>query len=263
LAAGPVDLSVVIPVLDEAENVAPLAEEIGRALGTTAHAGRYEIVYVDDGSTDGTDRALAALAAGPLPVRVLRHDRPYGQSAAIRSGVAAARGDWIVTLDGDGQNDPADIPTLLTARERAARDGVPPPGLVGGLRVDRHDSPSRRRASRFANALRGRMLGDDCPDTGCGLKLFRRDVFLTLPRLRSTHRFLPALFRIGGERTVYVPVGHRPRRAGRSKYGNLKRGLVGAVDLLGVYWLKRRGVMARAEEVAPARSYGLKDDAAE
>ncbi|MEQ8967817.1 MAG: glycosyltransferase [Azospirillaceae bacterium] len=253
-------MSVVIPVLDEVDNVGPLAGEIGRALDATRFAGRYEIVFVDDGSTDGTAAALADLAAGPLPLRVLRHDRPHGQSAAIRAGVAAARGGWIVTLDGDGQNDPADIPALLDARDRA--EG-PVPGLVGGLRVDRHDSVSRKWASRLANGLRGRMLGDDCPDTGCGLKLFRRDVFLELPRFRAVHRFLPALFRIHGERTVYVPVGHRARRAGRSKYGNLKRGAVGVVDLLGVYWLARRGVVARAEEVEIDRADGLEDDAAE
>ncbi len=212
-----------------------------------AIAGRVELVeliFVDDGSADDTAARLARLRRGEPRLRLLRHDRRAGQSAAIRSGVKAARAAWIVTLDGDGQNDPADIPRLVAAAAEAPH----PPVLVGGLRTRRHDRWSRRAGSRLANAVRGRMLGDRCPDTGCSLKLFRRDPFLELPYFDGMHRFLPALFALGGEPVLYLPVNHRPRLHGRTKYGNLRRGLVGIVDLLGVRWLQSRTAAVDARE---------------
>jgi dolichol-phosphate mannosyltransferase len=232
--------SVVIPVYNEEENVLPLLEEIERAV-----AGRpCEVIFVDDASSDGTAAALApATATGRA--RLLRHLKRAGQSAAVRTGVRAACGRWIVTLDGDGQNDPADIPNLLKVAE-----AEPALRLVGGLRAKRRDTWSKRAASRFANGLRQRMLRDDCPDTGCGIKAFERDAYLELPFFGAQHRFLPALFRAYGHRASYVAVGHRPRARGSSKYTNLRRGLIGIVDILGVYWLMRRTVLSPAVEGA-------------
>jgi len=240
-AGEPHPLSIVVPVHDEAENVEPLVAEL------LAIAGRIElveIIFVDDGSADETAARLSQLRRGEKRLRLLRHDRRAGQSAAIRSGVKAARAAWIVTLDGDGQNDPADIPRLVAAAAAAPR----PPVLVGGLRTRRHDRWSRRAGSRLANAVRGRLLGDRCPDTGCSLKLFRRDRFLELPYFDGMHRFLPALFALGGEPVLYLPVNHRPRLHGRTKYGNLRRGLIGIVDLLGVRWLQSRTAVVDARE---------------
>jgi dolichol-phosphate mannosyltransferase len=228
------DLSVVIPVKDEAANVAPLVAELRAALdGSLA----YEIVYVDDGSKDGTAAEVARLQAEAPHLRLLRHIRNYGQSAAIRSGVRAARAAWIATLDGDGQNDPADIPKLwrilLTTPEA-------PSLLIAGYRESRQDSWSKRFASQVANRVRRRMLGDDAPDTGCGLKLFPRALFLELPYFNHMHRFLPALVLREGGIVRSIRVNHRPRRGGASKYGNFDRLGVGVVDLFGVMWLKRR-----------------------
>ncbi len=235
-ARGPrPSLSVVVPVFNEAENVAPLIDEIAAAL---ADHGPIEIIYVDDGSTDDTVARLSACRADRPILRVLRHDRRSGQSAAVRTGVAAARAPWIVTLDGDGQNDPADLPRLIDHVRAAAPDRRP--ALVGGLRLNRRDTWSRRLAGRFANLLRQSLLRDGCSDTGCGLKLFRRDAFLGVAQFGATHRFLPALFRAAGHATAFLPVGHRPRRRGTSKYGNARRAAVGLVDLLGVLWLTRR-----------------------
>ena len=231
LSTGRPALSVVVPVRDEAADVAPLIGEIRAALGPIA---AYEIVYVDDGSTDGTARALAEMAVPEL--RALRLRRPCGQSAAIRAGVRAARAPWVVTLDGDGQNDPADIRKLLDARDRA--EGAA--GLFVGHRRRRRDGALKRISSRIANAVRGRLLGDRTPDTGCGLKLFPRAVFLELPFFDHMHRFLPALFLAAGRPVVSVEVGHRPRLHGRSKYGILDRLWVGIVDLFGVMWLRSR-----------------------
>lgn len=238
-------LSVVIPVFNEEDNVLPLLEEIERAL--TGHT-VFEVVFVDDGSSDATTARLApAVAAGRA--RLLRHLRRSGQSAAVRSGVKAARAGWVATLDGDGQNDPADIPALL-----AAASGPDAPRLVGGLRATRRDTWSKRAASRAANAIRQSLLRDGCTDTGCGLKLFRRDAFLDLPFFGAMHRFLPALFKAHGHAVAYVAVGHRPRRRGASKYTNLRRGLIGVIDLLGVYWLARRTVLSPiiGDDGAPA-----------
>jgi glycosyltransferase involved in cell wall biosynthesis len=228
---GNVAISVVVPVKDEAGNVGPLAREIAAALNGQFH----EIIFIDDGSTDGTAQALTALKAEIPQLRVLRHARNLGQSRGIRSGVQAAKGEIIVTLDGDGQNDPADIPRLVNA---LAAD--PALGMVSGIRVKRKDSPSRRLASRVGNGLRNWLLGDGASDTGCGLKAFRRQAFLDLPYFDHIHRFLIALMLREGVGVSYVPVNHRPRLTGRSKYTNFGRLLVSIQDLLGVRWLQRR-----------------------
>jgi len=227
--SGGTALSVVVPVKDEAGNVAPLAREIAAALAGREH----EILFVDDGSTDGTAAALTALKGEIPQLRVLRHGRNLGQSRSIRSGVQAARGDIIVTLDGDGQNDPADIPKLLAALE-------PDVAMVSGVRVKRKDTASRRLASRLGNRFRSALLGDGATDTGCGLKVFRRAVFLDLPYFDHLHRFLIALVLREGWKVNYVPVNHRPRLTGTSKYTNFGRLLVSMQDLLGVRWLQRR-----------------------
>jgi glycosyltransferase involved in cell wall biosynthesis len=229
--SGGIALSVVVPVKDEAGNVAPLVREIAAALAGQEH----EILFVDDGSTDGTTAALTALKSEIPQLRVLRHGRNLGQSRGIRTGVQAARGDIIVTLDGDGQNDPADIPKLLA--ELCAQPDV---AMVSGIRVKRQDSASRRLASRLGNRFRSALLGDGATDTGCGLKAFRRDVFLNLPYFDHLHRFLIALVQREGWKVSYVPVNHRPRLTGTSKYTNFGRLLVSAQDLLGVRWLQRR-----------------------
>jgi dolichol-phosphate mannosyltransferase len=227
------DLSVVIPVRNEAENIAPLVAEIRAALdGLVA----YEIVCVDDGSSDATAAAIEALKTGLPELRLIRHDTSYGQSAAIRTGVKAARAAWIATLDGDGQNDPADIPRLWALAQAAA--GAPV--LITGQRTKRRDSWMKRVSSRIANRVRATLLGDGTPDTGCGLKLFRRDLFLDLPFFDHMHRFLPALVARDGGRIVSVAVNHRPRTRGRSNYGTLDRLAVAFADLLGVIWLQRR-----------------------
>jgi dolichol-phosphate mannosyltransferase len=232
--------SVVVPVKNEAENIAPLLEEIHAALDGR---GEFEVVYVDDGSTDATAERLAAALERYPRLRVLRHERSCGQSAAIATGVRAARGEWIVTLDGDGQNDPADIPVLVAA----ASDDV---ALVAGQRVRRQDARVKRLASRIANGVRSRLLGDATPDTGCGLKLIRRSVFLALPYFDHMHRFLAALVQRAGGTTLLVPVNHRPRRHGVSNYGVFDRLWVGIVDLAGVMWLQRRGSRPCVREIA-------------
>ncbi len=230
-------LSVVVPVRDEADNVAPLIAEIRVALA--AH-GPFEMVFVDDGSGDGTAAALKRVAAECRELRVVRHRASAGQSAAIVTGVRRARGEVIVTLDGDGQNDPADIPALLARFADAKdRDRL----LVTGLRARRMDSWTKRVSSRVANAVRGWLLGDATPDTGCGLKVFTRDAFLAMPAFDHMHRFLPALMLRQGGQVVSVLVNHRPRRAGATKYGVFDRLGVGIVDLLGVKWLMRRAAL--------------------
>jgi dolichol-phosphate mannosyltransferase len=238
-------LSVVIPALDEAENLVELLEEVGKVL---ASAPSYEILVVDDGSRDATLARLRAVQArGHLPLRILRHRRHLGQSAALRTGIAAARAEWVVTLDGDGQNDPADVPRLLGARDRDARREEL--RLVCGHRRHRRDAWSRRAASRIANGVRRRVLGDGTPDTGCGLKLIHRPTYLELPFFDHQHRFLPALVGQLGGRVISVEVEHRPRSRGRSKYGVNDRLWVGLVDLAGVLWLGRRSRRSAADEV--------------
>ena len=240
-------LSVVVPVFNEEGNVAPLIGEIVAALRGRApgEGGDFEIVYVDDDSKDGTLSRLQALKAEVPELRVIRHRRQSGQSTAIRNGVKAARGAWIATLDGDGQNDPADIPKLLAERARAGDDVK----LFAGWRVERKDTGSKRIASKVANAIRSRMLRDETPDTGCGIKLFERAAFLELPHFNHMHRYLPALMQRAGYRSVSVPVGHRHRASGVSKYNNLNRALVGISDLHGVAWLIRRGKVTPVEEL--------------
>ena len=227
----PIAISVVVPVKDEAGNVAPLAREIAAALKTEPH----EIIFIDDGSTDGTAEALMALRGEIPQLRVLRHGRNLGQSRGVRSGVLAAKGEIIVTLDGDGQNDPADIPSLLAELRR--NDGL---AMVSGVRVKRQDTASRRLASRLGNRFRSWLLKDGATDTGCGLKAFRREAYLALPYFDHQHRFLIALMRREGFGVSFVPVGHRARGSGRSKYTNLGRMLVSVNDLLGMRWLIRR-----------------------
>lgn len=228
-------VSVVVPVRNEGPNILPLVAEIDAALAGVAH----EIVYVDDGSTDDTPTRLRE-AARATRMTVRRHRASCGQSAAVVTGVRAARGAWVATLDGDGQNDPADIPALLerARTEEAAAGGAPV--LVAGHRVSRRDTQTKRLASRAANRIRARLLGDATPDTGCGLKLFRRETFLALPHFDHMHRYLPALVLREGGRVVSVPVNHRPRTRGRSNYGTLDRLWVGIFDLAGMYWLQRR-----------------------
>jgi dolichol-phosphate mannosyltransferase len=235
-------LSVVVPVHDEEDNVAPLVAEI-----LTALRGKlpFEIVYVDDASRDRTLQRLRELQASTPELRVLRHVANSGQSTAIRNGVKAARAPWIATLDGDGQNDPADIPKLLAQREQATREVK----LFAGWRVERQDSNSKRWASKWANAIRSRLLRDDTPDTGCGIKLFEREAFLDLPGFDHMHRYLPALMQRAGWKTVSVPVHHRHRTAGVSKYDNLQRALVGIRDLRGVAWLIARNRRTVVEEL--------------
>lgn len=228
------DISIVIPVRNEAANIAPLVREIRAALDGRLD---YEIVYVDDGSEDSTAAELRALKAGFPRLRALRHGRRAGQSAAIRTGVRAARGAWIATLDGDGQNDPADIPRLW----EVVRDApAAAPLLVAGLRQKRRDSWAKRMASRIANRVRSRLLRDGTADTGCGLKLFPRTLYLDLPFFDHNHRFLPALVQRQGGRVQSVVVNHRPRERGQSNYRVLDRLWVGITDLVGVMWLKRR-----------------------
>ncbi|MEQ7417843.1 glycosyltransferase family 2 protein [Xanthomonas campestris pv. campestris] len=234
-------LSVVVPVFNERDNVAPLVGEIVAALrGVVA----FEIVYVDDHSRDDTLAVLQELKNRTPELRVLHHVTQSGQSTAVRSGVKAARASWIATLDGDGQNDPADIPKLLIARAQAE----PQVKLFAGWRVNRQDSGSKRWASKWANAIRSRMLQDNTPDTGCGIKLFERDAFLDLPYFDHMHRYLPALMQRAGWRTISVPVHHRHRTAGVSKYNNLNRALVGIRDLRGVAWLITRSKRTAVEE---------------
>jgi dolichol-phosphate mannosyltransferase len=228
-------LSVVVPVHNEAPNLEPLIRAIGEALAGIDH----EIVYVDDGSTDATPAALARLAAEVPSLVHVRHRQSCGQSAAIVTGVRVARGSFIATLDGDGQNDPADIPAMLEAALAAEIVG-PCPVLIAGHRTTRRDSGAKRWGSRIANAVRSRLLGDGTPDTGCGLKLFRRAAFLEVPQFDHMHRFMPALFIRAGGHVVSVPVRHHPRAHGASHYGTWDRLKVGIVDLFGVAWLQRR-----------------------
>ena len=241
------ELSVVIPVLNEAGNIEPLLAEVVAALQGKFD---YEIVYVDDASDDATPDELASARRRHPQLRVVTHRRTCGQSTALRSGVIAARGDWIATLDGDGQNDPADIPKLLEVARQAAATGQTV--LVAGYRKRRQDSNVKRVSSRVANAVRSRLLGDATPDTGCGLKVFARADFLTLPYFDHMHRFLPALMQRAGGSVTSVEVNHRHRQRGASKYGTLDRLAVGVVDLLGVMWLQRRARIPEANEARDA-----------
>jgi glycosyltransferase involved in cell wall biosynthesis len=222
-------VAIVVPVRNEAGNITPLVDEIAAALEGT----HFEIVYVDDGSTDATGAELAALMRARPYLRTVRHAASCGQSAAVRTGVKAARAPVVATLDGDGQNDPAFLPALIGA----LTDGV---GLVAGQRVGRKATGFKKLQSRIANGVRGGILKDGTRDSGCGLKAFRRDAFLALPYFDGLHRFLPALVRRDGFDVAYVDVIDRDRRAGTSNYGMWDRLWVGILDLAGVWWLIRR-----------------------
>lgn len=242
--SSPPDLTVLIPVFNEAGNVAPLASEIAAALTPVC---AFEIVFIDDGSSDATPAELAAAQKMHANVRVIRHTRRAGKSAALATGFHAAKGKWIQTLDGDRQNDPADAASLW----RQLHAPGPPArlGLVAGIRKRRNDGALKLFSSRIANGVRRAMLRDATPDTGCGFKLIRRDVALQLPFFDGMHRFLPALVRRAGYEVMQSPVNDRPRVTGRSKYGFFGRLGAGIVDLLGVFWLTRRGTHAETEEI--------------
>lgn len=234
--------SLIIPACDEEGNIGALVEECFE----TIPAGQLgELIVVDDGSSDQTAAVIIGLKPKFKKLRLLRHARRSGQSAALRSGIRAANHAVIAQLDGDGQNDPADLPRLF---EMLGEPGGSGPALVGGIRTRRMDTGSKRLASRLANAIRSRAVGDDCPDTGCGTKIYWREAFLALPFFTSLHRFLPALFQANGYETAYLPVNDRERASGTTKYNNLNRALLGAYDLFGVRWLKNRTVVPEVFE---------------
>ncbi len=243
----PCALSVVVPAFNEEGNVGHLVDEVVAAL-----RGRidFEMVFVDDCSKDGTLAELKATQARHPELRVLSHERQSGQSTAVRNGIKAARGAWIATLDGDGQNDPADIPKLLAERANAASDVK----CFAGWRTTRKDDAGKRFSSKVANAVRSRLLRDATPDTGCGIKLFEREVFLDLPYFDHMHRYIPALMQRAGWRTVSVPVNHRQRGAGASKYTNFGRLMVAFADLQGVAWLIRRSKRTAVREFGTERT---------
>jgi len=239
---SPLALSVVVPVFNERANIAPLIAEITAALRQLID---FEIVYVDDCSSDDTLTQLSAQKAQVPELRVLQHQRQSGQSTALRTGIRHARGLWIATLDGDGQNDPADIAKLLAAR--AAAPSITK--MFAGWRVQRRDIWSKRMGSIVANAVRSRALCDATPDTGCGLKLFERAAYLDLPYFDHMHRYLPALMQRAGHLTLSIPVSHRARTSGVSKYTNFGRLIVGLSDLCGVAWLIRRAKITDVSEI--------------
>ena len=238
-------VSVIVPVRNEAGNIGPLVAEIERALADLMPS---EAIYVDDGSGDATSAELRVLAQGRPWLRHVRHQSSCGQSAAVRTGVIAARAPVVVTLDGDGQNDPAFIPALVARLEQAG----PTCGLVQGQRVGRKDTPFKKFQSRVANQIRGAVLQDGTRDTGCGLKCFPRSVYLGLPYFDALHRFMPALVRRDGFTVALLDVVDRPRLSGTSNYGFFDRLWVGIVDMMGVRWLiRRRKAVPIAMEIGP------------
>ena len=239
------ELSVIVPVKDEAENLKPLVNELTCILDT--YGTNYEILYVDDGSADRTPEILKKLEAQVPRLCFLRHPQCFGQSAAILTGVQAAKGAVIATLDGDGQNDPADIPALLERYRREEKLLGSELVMIAGYRAKRKDAILKKVSSRIANAVRKVLLKDDTLDTGCGLKVFARAMFMALPHFNHMHRFLPALVIRAGGRVISVPVNHRPRAHGFSKYGVWNRLWIGIMDLLGVMWLTRRSIKAVPE----------------
>ncbi len=228
------DLSVVIPVQNEEENIRLLIEEVRQSLDGVLD---YELIYVNDGSNDATLQILEEYRVGFPVLQVISHETGVGQSTAVRTGVNQAKSSVIATLDGDGQNDPADIPALYQALEKHADFGVV---LVNGYRKKRKDTAIRRFSSRLANGIRSGLLGDDTPDTGCGLKVFSREAYQAIPFFDHLHRFLPAMMINGGGKVISVEVNHRERRLGSSHYGFFDRLWVGIFDLMGVIWLKSR-----------------------
>ena len=240
-------LSIVVPVHNETDNVESLIAEIHQALQPLE---AYEMIFVDDGSRDDSLNKLQQAMQHYPNLRVLQHQKSCGQSRAVHSGVVAARYDWIATLDGDGQNDPADIPSLITELERQPSESL---WMLAGYRHKRNDTGWRRFSSKFANGIRGAILQDSTPDSGCGLKLFRRDKFLSLPYFDHIHRFLPALIQMAGGEVISVKVNHRSRSHGQSKYGTLDRLVAGIVDLLGVIWLKKRHSLPVVSEISNNR----------
>ncbi len=244
------EISVLVPVMNEAGNIRPLIDEICETL-----SGRnFEIIYIDDASNDTSPAELADTQAAISQLRVLRHHRRAGQSAAIRSGLLRARGDLIAVLDGDGQNVPADLPNL----EQALLAGGPAHGMAAGIRAKRQDSTWRLAASRGAKWIRSSLLGDTHPDSGCGIKILQRDLFLQLPFFNHMHRFMPSLVRRHGGFVTGVSVAHRPRVQGTSKYKVLDRLLVGISDILGVIWLLRRAPR-QGEVIEVTTSAGSRD----
>ncbi|MDR9439632.1 MAG: glycosyltransferase family 2 protein [Halomonas sp.] len=246
-------ISVIIPARDEAGNLPGLLDEIATALATIEH----EVLVVDDASRDGTWALLEARAATDRRLRPLRHAESAGQSTSVWQAGHEARGEWLATLDGDGQNDPADLPSLI---DRARRGDVT---LVAGHRTTRHDDWLKRLSSRVANGVRARLLRDETPDTGCGLKVMRREAFLRLPYFNHMHRFLPALVQAQGGRCVSLPVNHRPRGAGRSHYGLNNRLWAGLVDMAGVMWLRRRSRLPAPLETFAREDTTARDDRTE
>jgi dolichol-phosphate mannosyltransferase len=238
-------ISIVVPVHNEAENIQPLLNEITTALQNFAD---YEIIYVDDGSRDNTLEVLKVAQQTITNLRVFHHEKSCGQSASIYTGIKAAKFPVIATLDGDGQNNPADIPNLY-AQLQSQRETHSKLAMIAGWRNQRHDSAWRLFSSKFANGIRSRLLGDATPDTGCGLKVFMRDAALQLPFFDHYHRFLPALMLRSGYQVVSVPVTHRARERGVSNYGTLDRLWVGVSDILGVMWLKTRMKLTEVVEI--------------
>lgn len=249
-------ISIVIPAYNECDNIAILVDEVLAALPAALHC---ELIVVDDGSTDGTREVLLERLACRPALRLLRHTRNFGQSSALATGLRAARADWVITLDGDGQNDPADIASLLHWLGDPERPSTV--RMVCGHRARRRDRWVKRWSSRIANGVRAWALGDGTPDTGCGLKLIHRESFLCVPAFNHMHRFLPALFRRQGFDIVSVVVNHRPRLAGRSKYGVFNRLWVGIVDLIGVAWLQRRRLLPEHQELSIEAEAAASEDA--
>lgn len=238
-------ISIIVPVYNEADNIISLIDEIVAAMN---QAEAYEIIYVDDGSNDDTAAVLKQAQQNVRALRVIRHQQSCGQSTAVYTGIKAANYPCIATLDGDGQNDPADIPRMyqVLMQQREITRNL---AMVAGWRNKRHDSAWRLFSSKVANAVRSTLLGDNTPDTGCGLKVFLRDEFLKLPYFDHMHRFLPALILRAGGQVISEPVSHRARAHGYSKYGTLDRLWVGITDILGVIWLQKRAKLAEAKEV--------------
>ena len=238
------DLSVVIPVHNEEESIGSLIDEITTALSEKY---QHEIIVIDDGSTDNTLDVLLKIKQSLPTLRIVKHLKNSGQSTAVRTGVQHAKSAWIATLDGDGQNDPADIPNLYN--ELINNQASDPWLVVAGYRKKRKDTWLKRISSKYANGIRDRLLRDGTPDTGCGLKVFARDSFLALPYFDHMHRYIPALFQRQGGRVVSVEVNHRHRMQGTSKYGFHNRLWVGIVDILGVRWLQNRARLTKTEEL--------------